>query len=135
MIRIHHFSIQNPPDAPCFTMIQNGTKRVEGRINKPKYHDLEVDDIIDFECNGKHVFRTIDYIHQYNTLLEYLQWEGLKNALPNVTSLDEAIEIYNRFNTEREREECRLKYGSGFLGIGLGLGDETSPKTPSSTNV
>ena len=98
-------------DEPWFSYIRKGIKPVEGRKNSPKYQHIQVDDLIDFS-NGKEQFRTIvTEIRSYASLEGYLNDVTVQKALPNVSSLEDAVKIYHQWSTPDEIKT------HGFLGI------------------
>ena len=96
---------------PWFSLIQKGVKTVEGRKNSPKYQKIRVGDLIDF-TNETNRFRTVvTEIRHYISLEAYLNDVSVQNALPGISSLQKAVEIYHQWSTPQEIEQ------HGFLGI------------------
>lgn len=117
----HYLDILNPAECPCFDLIKNGTKTVEGRKNSPKYQLYAKGDILILNCGDKTIQTRIKYINCYSTIRCYLETETLERALPGIATIDDGITFYNSFTTEQEREMLRKKFGFGFLGIGIEL--------------
>ena len=115
----HILSIQNPEKCPTFDYIKDGIKTVEGRKNSLKYQKYNVGDLLEFVHNNEKVLTIINNINKYETVEDYLRKETLKRALPCVKTIKDGVEVYNLWTSNEERENLRIKYGFGFLGIGL----------------
>lgn len=100
------------------TNISNGTKRVEGRVNKPKFQALRADDRIIFQDpNATYtVITSITFIHHYPSFQAMLEQEGLHTCLPNIASVAEGVALYHSFPRYREDEQT-----FGVIAIGLVL--------------
>lgn len=89
---------------PYFSLIKNGLKIVEGRLGKNKYFDLKMGDKVLFNNDLE---RKVEKIVKYSSFREMLIFEGLKNVLPNVKSLEEGEKIYYQFYSKEDEQ----KYG------------------------
>lgn len=98
-------------DEPWFSYIRQGVKPVEGRKNSPKYQKIRAGDFIEFSNGKEHFLTVVTEVRAYTSLEDYLEDVTLQKALPNVTSLEEAIKIYHQWSTP---DEIRTH---GFLGI------------------
>ena len=79
-------------DEPWFSHIRQGIKSVEGRKNSAKYQKIQSGDFIEF-TNGKETFLSrVTEVRSYASLEDYLRDVTVAKALPNVSSLQEAIE-------------------------------------------
>jgi ASC-1-like (ASCH) protein len=87
---------------PYFTYIKNGTKKVEGRLNKGEFLEMRVGDLI--LTNGILMLEILN-ISIYKTFREMIQQEGIKNVIPDANSLDEAESVYYNFYTKTEEEK------------------------------
>ena len=84
---------------------------MEGRKNSPKYKNIKTGDSLRF-INGTESFLTIvTEIRCYTSLEEYLEDVSIEKALPGVSSLKEAMDIYHQWSTSAQIEE------HSFLGI------------------
>jgi len=95
---------------PWYSLIKNGVKTVEGRINKPLYSDLVEDQIIKItnpEVKKEFIKCSILEIVHYSTFREMIIGEKLENVLPIVETIDEGVNIYREFYSE----EDELKMG------------------------
>jgi len=103
---------------PWFSLILLRLKRVEGRKNKGRFHDMKKGDIIEWYNDDylKRSFLTkvVDKV-QYSSVEEYLQKEGIENCLPGIPSMDHAVSVYYKWSTKEEVQ----KYG--FLAIKVEL--------------
>ena len=104
----YHMNVQEP----WFTFIKNGDKTVEGRLNKGRFAELKVGDIIIWqqECQVK-----ISYIKKYDSFKEMLEEEGLDKVLPGIKTIDDGVKVYRKFYTEEDENKF------GVLAIGLML--------------
>jgi ASC-1-like (ASCH) protein len=118
-------SIQNPNKCPTFDHIKNGLKTVEGRKYSPTYQKYKEGDIIIFKNSetGETLRTQIVDLRPYETLEDYLLGEGIKEVLPGVQTMRDAIDLYNTWSSEAEREELRKKYKYGFVAIQIRLLD------------
>jgi len=96
---------------PWFTYIRSGLKPVEGRKNSPKYKKIQVGDFIHFSNGTEHFLSQVTEIRPYSSLEEYLHDVTISKALPNISSFEEAINIYLQWSTPDEIKQ------HGFLGI------------------
>lgn len=98
---------------PWFSLLEKGEKPVEGRKGKKKFRELQPGDRLLFHCVGqdRQFLAIVEKVDYFKTIPDYLQGVGLSNALPGITSLDEALKIYYQWSTPEEIEEL------GFLGI------------------
>ena len=85
---------------PYYSMVINGLKTVEGRLNKGIFAELEIGDVLmmrpenkKFQVTGK---------RQYKTFREMLEAEGVKNVLPDKNNIEEATKVYKNFYKESE---------------------------------
>jgi len=89
---------------PYFSLIKNGQKTVEGRLGKDKYFTFKQGDNVVFN-GGLEI--EIKNIVKYKSFKEMLIFEGLKNVLPEVQTLEEGEQIYYKFY----KKEDEQKYG------------------------
>jgi ASC-1-like (ASCH) protein len=82
-----------------FHAIVSGIKTVEGRLNSPKFKDVQVGMSICFSSQSTEqtIVCLIEAIHRYQSFKDMLLVEGISNMLPGVTSLEQAIDIYESF--------------------------------------
>jgi ASC-1-like (ASCH) protein len=93
---------------PWFSLMKNKKKRIEGRLNKGTFAELQKGDIIKF-INGENSFKAkIKKIVKYNTFEEYLSQEGLKRTLPKVLTIEEGCNIYYKYYTREQEKEYKI---------------------------
>lgn len=98
-------------DDPWFSLIQAGTKPVEGRKKTHSYTKIKAGDQIKFS-NGKDSFLAdVTEIRDYPSIEKYLEDVTIEKALPGVKSLEEALAIYYEWSSEEKIRQY------GFLGI------------------
>lgn len=87
---------------PYATYILNGTKTVEGRLNKGKFAEAQVGDhvLLNESVNFLIVAKTA-----YLSFKEMIESEGLKNVIPNVETVDSAVQVYYKFYTSEQEKE------------------------------
>lgn len=79
---------------PWLSAIMNGTKNVEGRLDRGVFTQMNEGDFILW--NGVCLVQ-VTFVAHYPSILEMIIEEGLKHVLPGVSSLDKALAIYNAF--------------------------------------
>ena len=86
---------------PYLSLILNGIKTVEGRLNKGKFKEMQVGDLVEtageiFEILEKNIYRTFK---------EMILSEGIENVIPDKTTIDDAVNVYYRFYTKEQEKE------------------------------
>lgn len=89
---------------PYFSHILAGTKTVEGRLNKGKFFELEVGDILKINDLVEY---TVLAKNIYPSFREMIEIEGLENVIPDKNTIEEALDVYYKFYTK----EDELTYG------------------------
>jgi ASC-1-like (ASCH) protein len=93
---------------PWFSMISLGLKTVEGRLNKGRFNDMEIGDIIEWhneDFKERKILTKIIEKNKYKTFEEYLVSEGLSACLPGIPSLEHGLSVYFKyFSKEKESE-------------------------------
>ncbi len=93
---------------PWFSYLKNKKKKIEGRLNKGTFSELQKGEIVKF-VNGEKSFKAkIKKIIKYDTFKEYLSQEGLKRTLPNVKTIDEGCDIYYKYYTKEQEREFKI---------------------------
>lgn len=91
----------NNPE-PYASFVCDGQKTVEGRLNRGKFAELEVGDVI--EMNDERTPFEVVSKTSYATFRAMLEAEGIANVLPDKYTLDAGVEVYYKFYTlEEER--------------------------------
>jgi ASC-1-like (ASCH) protein len=88
---------------PYYSLILQGKKTVEGRLNKDKFATIRVGDILELE--PEKIKFVIDEKNVYKNFRAMLKKEGIANVVPDKNSIGEAVAVYYKFYTkEQERE-------------------------------
>jgi len=82
---------------PWFSLIQNGQKQVEGRLNRGKFQELRVNDTIRFTNNDKSLIAKITKITKYPNFGDLLFHEKLYRVLPGFPNIKCGIILYDKF--------------------------------------
>src|SRR5262249_38327732 len=77
-------------------MILEGRKTIEGRINIPPFNNFKEGSLIRFFCHDTEAYCVVTKVVAYKSFAEMLEREGVKPCLPDVKSLKDAIEIYDK---------------------------------------
>lgn len=92
---------------PYFSFVKNGQKTIEGRLKKEQYRFIEPGDhiVIHNEKETDSVEVIVADIRFYDSIREMLKREPLEKVLPDVKTVKQGIEIYNRFYTEEQQQK------------------------------
>lgn len=83
--------------------IKNGTKTMEGRLNKDSIRSIQIGDLIVFShCDEIVTVRVID-LHLYPTFYEMVSYHHL-SLIPDIESFDEALKVYTDIYPDEEKE-------------------------------
>jgi len=86
---------------PYLSLILSGIKTVEGRLNKGKFKEMKVGDII--ETSG------FDFLvlekNLYKSFKEMIEKEEVNNVIPDKETIDEAVKVYYKFYTKEQEKE------------------------------
>lgn len=86
--------------------IRDNRKTVEGRLFKNRFRDVRRGNTIKFTASyGNSVICTVEKVVQYKTFRDMLTEEGLRNCLPDATSIDEGVRVYHSINGYEEGEK------------------------------
>jgi ASC-1-like (ASCH) protein len=104
-------TIQLNVQEPYLSFVLNGQKTIEGRLNKGKFKDLQIGDVLVMGPEEKKF--VINNLTVYKSFREMLEKEGIENVIPDKKTLDEAEEVYYNFYTKEQEEEF------GVVAIGI----------------
>jgi len=92
---------------PYFTFVKNGQKTIEGRLRKGEYANLKVGDhiIVQNDNETDSVEVEVKDIRSYPTFEAMLNNEDLKRVLPDVETIDQAVQVYRQFYTPQQEAE------------------------------
>ena len=99
----HEVSVQDP----WFTLIREGLKTVEGRLNKGRFANIQTGDIVRWHVSGtnKSCFTKITNIVHYKTFETMLTTEKINLVLPGVPDITCGVKVYRQFyKKEKERQ-------------------------------
>lgn len=88
---------------PYYSLILNGKKNVEGRLNKGKFAQIEVGDIL-IIGEEKNEFIVIDKKF-YSSFQEMIESEKIENVIPDKKTISEAVNVYYQFYTPEQEKE------------------------------
>jgi len=88
---------------PYLSLILNGQKTVEGRLNKGKFKDLKVGDKL-LIGSYKKLF-TVKRINCYSGFRNMIASEGVKNVVPDKSTIEDAEAVYYKFYTKEQEKE------------------------------
>lgn len=91
-----------------FEFIREGKKTIEGRLNKGKFKDMKIGDIISFVNDANKVKVQIINKIKYNSFEEYLLMEGLKRTLPNIKTIKDGLDVYYSYYTKNQEKEHKI---------------------------
>jgi ASC-1-like (ASCH) protein len=93
---------------PWFSLMKHKKKRIEGRLNKGTFAELQKGEIVKFVNNNDSFTVKIKKIIKYDTFKDYLSQEGLKRTLPNIKTIDEGCNIYYKYYTKEQEKEFKI---------------------------
>ncbi len=88
---------------PYVSFILSGRKIIEGRLNKDKFKDLKIGDILLIGPERKKF--NIERISIYESFKDMLSKEGVNNVVPNKNTVEEAVKVYYNFYTKEQEKE------------------------------
>ena len=95
---------------PYFTLMKNGVKTIEGRLNKGKYAKIKKgDEVVVFNNDETNSFNVVvTGVKKYKSFETMLKTESLEKVLPNIKDVSEGIKIYRKFYSEKKKESWVL---------------------------
>ena len=99
------FGVQDP----WFTLIREGLKVVEGRLNKGRFSKLNAGDIVHWEVAGKQqkprCSTNIVKIVHYPSFEAMLRTETIERVLPGVPDVESGVKVYRQFYTKAQERK------------------------------
>ncbi len=91
---------------PWFTYLVNGTKTIEGRLNRGNFQHYQVGDYVTFYSDSNEEF-ICEILRRttYPSIAEYLETEGLPKTLPSISTIEDGVKIYRQFYSEEEESQ------------------------------
>ena len=97
---------------PWFTLIKIGKKKVEGRLNKNSFAQMNIGDTITFKNKDFNLTReftvTITKKSLYRSFEEYLTTEKLKRCLPGIDNIKDGVAIYHSFYSPQDEKKYQV---------------------------
>ena len=88
---------------PYLSFIFNSQKTIEGRLNKGKFKDLKIGDILLIgPQQNKFV---VEKLTPYENFKEMLINEGINKVVPDKNTIEEATDVYYKFFTKEQEKE------------------------------
>jgi ASC-1-like (ASCH) protein len=88
---------------PYLSFIKNGVKTVEGRLNKGKFKEIQVGDLL--EIRGIGVQYVVKSKKIYQTFLEMVSEVGFERVIPDKSNPEDAAQEYYKFFTKDQEQE------------------------------
>lgn len=88
---------------PYLSLILNGIKTVEGRLNNGKFKDLSIGDVL--LIGPDEIKFNIEKLSIYKSFRDMILNEGINNVIPNKTNIDDAESVYYNFYTKDQESE------------------------------
>lgn len=93
---------------PWFSLIKCQLKRVEGRLLKGDFLEMNKGDYITWTNNDLGFSRScktmITSVHHYNNFKDYLNSEGMNKCLPGIDNLDQGLSVYYRYFSKQQEQ-------------------------------
>ena len=97
---------------PWFSLIKDGLKTVEGRLNKGDFASLIKGDCIKVVNNDLGFMRNytikITSIHKYTSFKEYLEKEKLEKCLPGIDTIEDGVKVYYKYYSKEDEEKYKI---------------------------
>jgi ASC-1-like (ASCH) protein len=98
---------------PWFTLIKLGIKKVEGRLNKGDFANMNIGDFILFTNNEFGVERKfyieIKNIVYYDNFQTYLENETLERCLPGIDNIEDGCNVYYKYYKKSDELQYKIK--------------------------
>jgi len=93
---------------PWFSFIKIGLKTVEGRLNKGRFEEMKVGQIVEWKNNDfseRTVLTKIIAKNKYASFAEYLNKEKLRKCLPGFDTNKEGVDVYYKYYSKEKEEQ------------------------------
>jgi ASC-1-like (ASCH) protein len=98
---------------PWFSLIKLRIKKVEGRLNKGDFANMNIGDFILFTNNELGFERNfkiqIKYISYYDNFKTYLENETLEKCLPGIDNIEDGLNVYYKYYKKEDELEYKIK--------------------------
>ena len=89
---------------PALTLITQGVKKVEGRLCKNTFKNINSGDMITFYNKEKSVDVIVSQVKKYNNFSTMLTSTGLRKTTPLANNLPDALSIYHNIYSQKDIE-------------------------------
>ena len=93
---------------PWFTLISLGIKTIEGRLNKNRFKEMKISDIVEWSNNDfgpRSVLTRIVKKTNYDSFENYLRTEGMYKCLPGIDGVPNGLNVYYKYYTKENEKE------------------------------
>jgi len=98
---------------PWFSLIKLRIKKVEGRLNKSDFANMNIGDFILFtnnELGFERKFKIqIKHISYYDNFQTYLENETLEKCLPGIDNMEDGLNVYYKYYKKEDELEYKIK--------------------------
>lgn len=98
---------------PWFSLIHCGIKKVEGRLNKGDFSNMNIGDFIIFTNHELGFERKlkikIKHISYYDNFKIYLEKETLDRCLPTLYNIEDGLNVYYKYYNKSDELEYKIK--------------------------
>jgi ASC-1-like (ASCH) protein len=98
---------------PWFSLIKLGCKKIEGRLNKGDFVNMNIGDFIlftnnelGFERKFKIQIKNISYYDNFQT---YLENETLEKCLPGIDNIEDGLNVYYKYYKKCDELQYKIK--------------------------
>lgn len=88
-----------------FDLIVSGKKTVEGRLAKPKYCKIQLGDVLELGDGERVLLRHVAKVEKHADFRTMLTKIGHRKLIPDVSTVDEALDVYYSFSEYKEKEK------------------------------
>ena len=98
---------------PWFSLIKLRIKKVEGRLNKGNFANMNIGDFILFTNNELGFERKfiieIKNISYYDNFEIYLENETLEKCIPGIDTIEDGLKVYYKYYKKSDELEYKIK--------------------------
>jgi ASC-1-like (ASCH) protein len=98
---------------PWFSLIKLGIKKVEGRLNKGEFANMNIKDLLIFINNElgfeRRIMMEIKDITYYDNFQTYLETETLERCLPGIHNIEDGLKVYYKYYTKNDELKYKIK--------------------------
>jgi len=108
---------------PWFTLITLGLKTTEGRLNKGRFNEMKVNDILEWkneDFKPRTILTRLTSKKEYASFEDYLKGEGLDKCLPGMPTIEHGLSVYYKYYKKEDEEKF------GVVAIRLELLNDTN---------